>query len=84
VSLHSPEVTYYLASIRAYWQSLGTPLSDIASYAYGTLYQRVQVEALMLAFRDTFWILGLLFIGLIPVLAILRKPQPAGQTPSAH
>jgi len=50
----------------------GATSPDAAVQAQGLLYGLVQRQATMLAMADTFWILALIFLGLIPLVLCLR------------
>lgn len=54
----------------------GASMADAMQQAQGVLYGMVQRNASMLAAADTFWVLALVFIGLIPIVFFLRKTQP--------
>jgi DHA2 family multidrug resistance protein len=57
----------------------GASAADAASQAQGVLYGIVGRHAAMLAVNDTFWILALVFLGMIPLVLLLRKTAaPAG------
>jgi DHA2 family multidrug resistance protein len=58
----------------------GSEPSQAADQAQGLAYMAVQQQAGMLAFIDNFWILGLLFLALVPMALLLRSPAP-GRTP---
>jgi DHA2 family multidrug resistance protein len=63
----------------------GASAADAAPQAQGLLYGLVQQQAAMLAVADTFWILGLVFIAMIPLVLMLRKTQFQGGSMSmAH
>ncbi|HZT32614.1 MAG TPA: DHA2 family efflux MFS transporter permease subunit [Bryobacteraceae bacterium] len=44
--------------------------------AQGVLYGLLQRQSAMLAFVDTFWLLGAIFIGLIPLMFLMRRTRP--------
>jgi len=50
----------------------GAASSDAAVQALGQLYGLVQRQAAMLAVADTFWVLALVFLSMIPLVACLR------------
>jgi DHA2 family multidrug resistance protein len=54
----------------------GSSAADAAAKAQGVLYGMVQKNAAMLAVNDTFWILALIFLCLIPLIFFLRKTAP--------
>jgi MFS transporter, DHA2 family, multidrug resistance protein len=56
----------------------GSGPSQAADQAQGLVYGLVQQQAAMLSFIDNFWMLGVMFLAMIPVTFILRSP-PAGR-----
>jgi MFS transporter, DHA2 family, multidrug resistance protein len=50
----------------------GANAADAAHQAQGMLYGIVQRQASMQAFIDGFWVLGVIFLAIIPVMMILR------------
>jgi DHA2 family multidrug resistance protein len=54
----------------------GSTSADAAIQAPGMLYGLVQKQAAMLAVADTFWILALVFLALIPLVLCLRTTTP--------
>ncbi|HXP88128.1 MAG TPA: DHA2 family efflux MFS transporter permease subunit [Bryobacteraceae bacterium] len=54
----------------------GASRADAAGQAQGVLYGMVQRNAAMLAVNDTFWILALIFLGMIPAVLLLKKTTP--------
>ena len=48
------------------------------------IYGMVRRQAGMLAYNHIFWIVGLTFLCIIPLLLILRKPRHLAQTPGVH
>lgn len=62
--------------------SYGSSASHAALQAKGIVYQLVQGQSAMLAFIDNFKMLGVVFLGVIPFLLLMRKPKaPAGAVP---
>jgi len=67
-----------LNDIAANLVTRGASAADASVQAYGMLYGLVQRQASMLAVADTFWVLALVFLGLIPlVLALRAAPERA-------
>jgi DHA2 family multidrug resistance protein len=60
---------------------LSTP--DALHQAYGRIYAGLQMQAQTLAYIDTFWVLALIALCLIPLVLFLRKVEP-GKAPVAH
>src|SRR5277367_5762039 len=62
--------------------SYGSNASHAAMQAKGMVYNLVQRQSAMLAFIDNFKMLGVVFLAVIPVLLLMRKPRvPAGGVP---
>src|SRR5271154_6537483 len=62
--------------------SYGSNASHAAVQAEGMVYNLVERQSAMLAFIDNFKMLGVVFLAVIPVLLMMRKPRvPAGGVP---
>jgi DHA2 family multidrug resistance protein len=60
----------------------GASAADAAGQAHGLLYGLVQRQAAMMAVTDTFWVLSLVFLAIIPIALLLKAaPRPAGPVP---
>jgi MFS transporter, DHA2 family, multidrug resistance protein len=63
--------------------SHGSSAAAAAVQSHGMIYNTVQRQAAMLAFLDNFKFLGVVFLAVIPVLLLIRKPRvPAGGVPA--
>jgi DHA2 family multidrug resistance protein len=54
----------------------GANATQALSQAQGLLYGELQRQAMMLAFLDAFWLLGLTFMALIPLMFLMKKAPP--------
>jgi MFS transporter, DHA2 family, multidrug resistance protein len=63
--------------------SAGSGMTQASTQAHGMIYNSVQQQAAMLAFIDNFKMLGVVFLSVIPVLLLLKKPkrQAGGDVP---
>jgi MFS transporter, DHA2 family, multidrug resistance protein len=62
--------------------SAGSGLAQASAQAHGMIYNTVQRQAAMLAFLDNFKMLGVVFLAVIPVLLLMKKPKGrAGNVP---
>jgi DHA2 family multidrug resistance protein len=61
----------------------GSGVHQSASQAYGMVYGTVERQAAMLAFVDNFQMLGVVFMVVIPVLMLLKRP-PKGAAAPVH
>ena len=60
----------------------GSSAADAAGQAQGVLYGIVQRQAAMMAVTDTFWVLSLVFLAMIPIVLLLKRtPRIAGPVP---
>jgi DHA2 family multidrug resistance protein len=62
----------------------GSNSTDAQAQAHGMAYGILQRQATMLAFGDVFWIMGLLFLILVPLMFMMKKSRPHGGPPMAH
>ena len=63
----------------------GASAADAAQQAYGLLYGMVQRQAAMKAFIDSFWVMGCIFLAVIPLMFLMRKTAPAkARATAAH
>jgi DHA2 family multidrug resistance protein len=82
VTSYNPD---YQALVTGAGQALadkGASLADAAQQAQGVVYGLVQQQAGALSFIDIFWLLGVLFLAMIPLAFLLRNP-PAGAAHAA-
>jgi DHA2 family multidrug resistance protein len=68
-----PNYMQRLQDTAAQFASQGASQADSMVQAQGALYGLVQKNAAMLAVADTFWILSLLFLIMIPIALFLKK-----------
>jgi DHA2 family multidrug resistance protein len=55
----------------------GASLPDAAAQAQRLVYGNMQRQASMLAFADAFWVMGVLFLGIIPLMFMMKSVRPA-------
>jgi DHA2 family multidrug resistance protein len=66
-------------------QGAGSSGPDAAAQAHGILYGTMLRQSSMLAFADTFWIMAVLFIAVVPLMFLMKRTRGAGQaTEAAH
>ena len=62
----------------------GSNYTDAQAQANGLAYGLLQRHAAMLAFVDDFWLMGLMFLSLIPLMFLMKKARPHGASISTH
>jgi DHA2 family multidrug resistance protein len=55
--------------------SQGSNPVQALNQAHGLMYSNVLRQASMLAYTDTFWLLGLTFLAMIPFMFLMKKIQ---------
>ncbi len=70
-----------LAGFTATFSSGGSSGADAGARATGMVYGLVQRQAAMLSFLDNYKLLGVVFLLVLPVLLLLRKPKGAVNAP---
>lgn len=73
VSLYNPEA---VERLRLLWQGLmlrGVDSVTAQAQAGHLLYGEVQRQALMMAFLDNFWLIGLIALACLPLILLMRK-----------
>jgi len=76
-----------LMGLRANFYAHGVDAVTASRKALAALYGMVQAHAAMLAFVEAFWVMGVVFLLMLPFLPILQYIRPAKapkQTPTRH
>jgi DHA2 family multidrug resistance protein len=71
-----------VAALRDLLMARGIDAATALQQAYATVFEQVQRQAGMLAFITAFQLLGAMFIVVIPLILLMRKP-PRGAAPAA-
>jgi DHA2 family multidrug resistance protein len=75
------ETRKMLTAMQVWFQSRGADALTANRKALGVIYRLVQQHAAMLTFVETFWIMAIMFLAMLPFLLLLRyqppRPQPA-------
>jgi hypothetical protein len=86
-NLHPSSLAYqgFLANSARLLVQHGSSAPDAAHEAQGMVYGLLLRQANMMAFADTFWVMGVLCISLLPLIFFMRKthagrgPMPVGE-----
>jgi DHA2 family multidrug resistance protein len=71
-----PAYTASLSGASRFLMSQGSNPVQALNQAHGLLYGNLVRQATMLAYTDTFWLLGITFLALIPFMFLMKKAQP--------
>jgi len=78
VNPYSTSTQQMLSGIRAAMQAAGADAVTASHQAYGVLFGMVQQQAAMLAFINCFRLMGALFLCMLPLILLMRKPKHHG------
>ncbi|HEY1206254.1 MAG: DHA2 family efflux MFS transporter permease subunit [Bryobacteraceae bacterium] len=84
VTPYSGAARQMLQGARSTLMASGANSVTATQQAYGMVFGSVERQAAMLAFLETFRLLGLVFLVLLPFLLLMRRPAQRGGPPPAH
>jgi DHA2 family multidrug resistance protein len=64
----------FLAGLKSAFVGRGSDAVTAVERSYGSAFGLVQRQAAMMAFIDIFWAMGLVFIALLPLILLMRRP----------
>jgi DHA2 family multidrug resistance protein len=70
---YDPAYRDALAKTTIMLQARGASGTDAAAQAQGLMYGTLLKQSSMLAFADAFWVMGMLFLVIIPLMFLIRK-----------
>jgi DHA2 family multidrug resistance protein len=73
-----------IQSLQQAYMSTSSSAADALQKAEAALYATVQTQAAMLSYIDAFLLLAVIFALLVPIVFLLRRPDPAAGAPPAH
>jgi DHA2 family multidrug resistance protein len=72
-----------LQALRSWFIYRGGDAATSSRRAYDALFGMVRQQAAMLSFNQVFWLLGMLFLLMVPLVFLMRRPTRRGQI-AAH
>ena len=84
ITPYSPNFQTRLAGLKQTLISKGIAISEAEHTALGMIYGEVRRQAAALAFNRIFFIVGLAFLVIIPLLLLLKRPTHQGEPPAGH
>jgi len=73
-----------LSGTQAKLIAAGSTAAQASAQAHSMIYNTIQRQAVMLAFLDNFKMLGVVFLAVIPVLVLMKKPKVRAGSVSVH
>jgi DHA2 family multidrug resistance protein len=80
----SPQTQQTLAGLRQSFMLKGADAVTATHQAHGAMWGQLQQQASMLAYNDVFRFLGGLFLVMLPLLFLMKKPRGGKGPPMAH
>jgi len=84
VSAFDTQARAMLDQIRAGFVARGLDVTSASRAAYVAISGMVSQQAVMVAFVQLFRILALIFVVVVPLVFIMRRPKGGGPAPAAH
>jgi DHA2 family multidrug resistance protein len=75
VNPYNPAAQQMFLNLRSAFMSKGADLVTATNRAYAAIWGMVQQQAALKAFLDVFLLLGVVFLAMIPLLVLMKKPQ---------
>ena len=76
LTLFDPAYTQALAGTADMLATRGASAAQSVAQAQGMFYGMVQQQSTMMAFVDSFWVLGIIFLAVIPLMFFMKKVAP--------
>jgi DHA2 family multidrug resistance protein len=70
-----PHLSALLQQFTQFFMLKGADSVTASRRAYGTVFMQIQQQAAMLSFVEAFKIMGVVFLAMIPLVALLRDPK---------
>src|SRR6185503_8813059 len=84
VTAYDPATQTMLAQLRGSFMAAGADAATATNRAYAALFGLVQRQATMLSFVGIFQLLGVLFIALVPLVLLMKRPRAQSGPVAAH
>ncbi len=84
VTAFDPQTLQMLAGLKARFMAQGSDAALATQQAYQAIFGMVQQQSAMVAFAHVFEFLGLMFVSMLPLILVMRKPKKKGGTMAAH
>jgi DHA2 family multidrug resistance protein len=84
VNPYNPGATSMIEGLRHALMARGEDAVTALHQAWGAMFGMVQQQAAMLSFVDTFRLMGLIFLLLLPLLLLMKRPSHKGGPAAMH
>ena len=73
-----------ISGLHAFFMSRGADSASATHQTYAALFGTVQRQAAMQSFIEVFWLMGVIFLAIIPLVFIMRRPKHHQADIAAH
>ncbi len=84
VTPYDPSSQSMFLQLRAAFMAAGADVTTATERAYAALFGMVQRQASMVSFVGLFQLLGIIFLAMIPLVLLMRRPGHGGPVVGAH
>jgi DHA2 family multidrug resistance protein len=84
VNVYDPETQQMFMQIRAGFMAAGADMVTATNRAYAALFGMISRQAAMVSFVGLFELLGFIFLALIPLVLLMKRPGHGGPAIGAH
>jgi DHA2 family multidrug resistance protein len=84
VTAYEPAAQSMMFQFRAAFMAAGADAVTATERAYAALFGLVSRQATMVAFVGIFQLMGIIFIALVPLVLLMRRPKSGGGPMAAH
>ncbi|MGA2481784.1 MAG: DHA2 family efflux MFS transporter permease subunit [Candidatus Acidiferrales bacterium] len=84
INPYSPSAGQMLQALQQYFFSRGADPAVASHQAQAAVFSMVEQQASMLAYNNVFQVLGLMFLGMIPLILLMKKPTTQGGRLDLH
>ena len=84
ITAGSPQTQHTLEMLRQMFVSRGNDAVTANHRAFAMVFAMVERQAAMLAFNQTYWLLALLFVVMLPLVLLMRKPSHSKGKVAVH
>ena len=84
VTAYNPAAQSMLAQMQGAFMAAGADAVTASQRAYAAMFGMVQREATMVSFVVIFQLMGWIFIGLVPLILLMKRPKTGGGPVAAH
>ncbi|HUI43036.1 MAG TPA: DHA2 family efflux MFS transporter permease subunit [Terriglobia bacterium] len=80
----NPLATAMMSRLRGAFAAGGSDPVTAGHRAYTVVWGMVVRQATMMSYNDAFRLLGVMFVGMLPFILLMKKPRGSGERPAVH